>query len=225
MKIKIIMLVCSLLAFFTINACSIQDPSEVSLEGGESLADKLISASNDPGTLKRSDPDFPATPKESRTLQNGSTMDWSMPSTLTGGGNTPWESRSNAQDEQTAQDAPAEAEAAANEPAAPEVASVGGGWSFELNDDTSRQMVLTLFQNGDTLFGTGSIMEGNDSLLVAASGMVDGQKVFLDVTSIGTISLYRLELALSGDSAAGDYQAFSASGAAWEGNADGFKTI
>jgi hypothetical protein len=40
---------------------------------------------------------------------------------------------------------------------------------------------------------------------------------------LGTISLYKQALHLNGDSASGDYQAFSASGDTWTGSAEGLR--
>jgi hypothetical protein len=166
-----------------------------------------------------------ANPKLQReTVWQNKTLDWTMPSSVTGGGISAKESRAQAQsNEEAAQDTPAET--TNNAASTLESTSMAGGWSFELVDDSTRQMVLTLFQNGDSLFGTGSMVDGDNSLAVTASGTVDGDSMNLDVTSIGTIGLYRLNLTVSGDSASGEYEAVSASGSTWTGSVEGIKTI
>ena len=165
-----------------------------------------------------------ANPKLQReTVWQNKTLDWSMPSTVTGGGISAKASRAQAQSNEDAQDT--SAETTDNAASTPESTSMAGGWSFELVDDSTRQMVLTLFQNGDSLFGTGSMVDGDRSLAVTASGTVDGNSMNLDVTSMGTIGLYHLNLTVSGDSASGDYEAVSASGSTWSGSVEGIKTI
>lgn len=165
-----------------------------------------------------------ANPKLQReTVWQNKTLDWTMPSTVTGGGISAKASRAQAQSNEDAQDT--SAETTDNAPSTPESTSMAGGWSFELVDDSTRQMVLTLFQNGDSLFGTGSMVDGDSSLAVTASGTVDGNSMNLDVTSMGTIGLYHLNLTVSGDSASGDYEAVSASGSTWSGSVEGIKTI
>ncbi|NPV61245.1 MAG: hypothetical protein HPY61_01205 [Methanotrichaceae archaeon] len=165
-----------------------------------------------------------ANPKLQReTVWQNKTLDWTMPSTVTGGGISAKASRAQAQSNEDAQDT--SAETTDNAASTPESTSMAGGWSFELVDDSTRQMVLTLFQNGDSLFGTGSMVDGDSSLAVTASGTVDGNSMNLDVTSMGTIGLYHLNLTVSGDSASGDYEAVSASGSTWSGSVEGIKTI
>jgi hypothetical protein len=109
-------------------------------------------------------------------------------------------------------------------PSLPALASVGGSWFFELNDSSKREIGLALFQNGKYVYGAGNMKEGNSTLQVAASGSIQGGTMDLDVISLGEINLYKLALDLSGDSALGDYQAFSASGDAWKGSAEGMRT-
>jgi hypothetical protein len=168
-----------------------------------------------------------ANPKLQReTVWQNKTLDWTMPSSLTGGGISAKESRAQAQSNDAAADASAESTATAEDTTtASESAKIAGGWSLELNGEKSQQMVLTLFQNGNSLFGTGSLTDGDTSLVVTASGTADGENINLDVTSAGTINLYRLNLTLSGDSASGEYEAVSASGNTWAGSVDAIKTI
>ncbi len=226
----------SLLILFVIFAPSVQailDPGEVSVGQGESLADQLLQSSVDGSGLATSDPRFPSTPQKSRELQQDkSSLDWTMPSSLGTGTTSPKSSRAEAESNEasqndTSQETPLVANTSAiaqsELPSESSVASMGGSWSFELNDSLKREVGLALFQNGKYVYGTGNMREGNSTLQVAASGSVQGETMDLDIISLGSINLYKLSLDLSGDSALGDYQAFSASGDAWKGSADGLR--
>jgi hypothetical protein len=61
------------------------------------------------------------------------------------------------------------------------------------------------------------------SLVVSTSGVVEGDRLNLDVVSQKTINLYRLALIVNGDSMSGDYRAFSSSVDPWTGIAKGIK--
>ena len=63
--------------------------------------------------------------------------------------------------------------------------------------------------------------DGGDTLKVSASGSVAADKLGLDVITSGTIGLYRLKLNLSGDSAFGEYRAFSTNSDPWIGTVEG----
>ena len=227
-----------LAACLAANAVAIQDPGTVTVGAGESLADKLIEASNGPGVMQ-SNTGFAATPAESKKQWSNRTgVDFTMPESLSASGKSAKESRANAeatksqQTEDTADDT-ADTETSAAEDTAstqPETsssgaASIGGSWSFTLDESTPKEMVLTLFQSGDAVYGTGSINTGDSTLVVAASGLVGMDSMNLDVTSIGTIGLYRIALDLDGDSASGSYNAFAASGETWTGNAEGVRSV
>ena len=202
------------------------------LEGGETIV--LIPP---PGQY--------ATPQLSREAQkNKSSQNWDMPNTLSASGKTPWASRDQAEasindaaeDVNSATQTTASGEEAtptetselppsqtASEPAP---ASLGGSWSFTLNDSVLRDLALTLFQSDSNLFGAGKIREGNNTLDVMVSGMVQNDGTMgLDVTTANPISLYKLNLMLNGDMASGDYQAFSPSGDSWKGSVEGQKTV
>ncbi len=66
--------------------------------------------------------------------------------------------------------------------------------------------------------------DGNTTSVLAASGSLNGDKLNLDLTTLGSINLYRLTLTPNGDSASGDYQAFSANGESWTGSASGTRS-
>jgi hypothetical protein len=108
-----------------------------------------------------------------------------------------------------------------NEPAA----IISGNWSFELNDSTLKEVILTLSQSDDTIFGTGSFEEGNNTLNVTASGTMNMDELNLDLMPAGTANLYMLALAVRGDYATGDYKAISPGGKSWTGEARGNRII
>ena len=225
------------LAYFAANAHGIMDPGEISLEPGESLADKLMESSSNPEIYKN-DGGFAATPDASKKewANRTNNLNIPMPTSLSGGGDSAKASRdlAESQNADTAQDtttntaasesANATVSSGTELPPATVGASVAGLWSFELNDTTQKYAVITILQNGDELSGEGSLREGNDTLKTAVSGSLQADKMNLVITTLGTISQYKLALGLSGDSAIGNYTAFSANGDTWTGSADGLKT-
>ncbi len=246
MKIKIMFVLFSLLFAFMLfkftvaPASAIVDPSQVSVGSGESLADKLMDTSNT--GIMTGDTRFAPTPSKSRKVwANKTGVNFTMPSKLSTGANSAKESRNQAEavaetqdqtvnNQDTTETAPADTsdqtptQTSDQTTSSSSTGALAGSWSFELSDNTLKELVLTLFQSEDSVFGTGSMRDGNNTLLVAASGSVDGDKLNLDLTSFGTINLYRLTLTSSGDSASGDYKAFSAGGQSWTGSAKGTKS-
>ena len=102
--------------------------------------------------------------------------------------------------------------------------NAAGNWSFRLRDSKkNRVLALALFQSYNAVFGTGRINDGGDTLEVSASGSVEGDKLYLDATSSGTITLYRLALTENGNTASGEYRAFSTGGETWIGLAEGVR--
>lgn len=191
-----------------------------------------------------------ATPKLSRDAQaNKSSLDWTMPSTLSGSSNSAKSSRAEAEatSEQksstsasTEETSSASAESTADStstatastadtelpPAqtAAAAANVGGSWSFLLNDTQEKDLALSLFQKDGDVFGAGKMRDGEDIMDVAVSGTVTSSTLQINLVTLGTISLYKLDLDLSGEAASGRFQAISTSGETWTGNADGQKT-
>lgn len=232
MKFKILMLLSlALIAFFAVVAHSADWTNQQSLS-----ADQLLSG-GDQGTMQVA-PGLAPTPQKSREdWSNKTGVNFTMPSNLAGFGASPQDSRNAAGMESNTQDQSANAQGSNTNPS-PETTqvnqttppsstssgSVSGSWSFELTDNSLKNVVLTLFQSGDAVFGTGSMNDGNNTLIVAASGSTDGDKLNLDLTTLGSINLYRLALTPSGDSASGDYQAFSASGSSTTGSAKGTRS-
>jgi hypothetical protein len=107
-----------------------------------------------------------------------------------------------------------------------EPTAASGSWSLVLNDSTSRTAVLTLFQDGNILYGTGNLnLDANTTLIAAASGTISGDKLNLDIVSLGRVSLYRISMILSGNSATGSYTAFDPSSASTTGTAEGIRSV
>ncbi len=231
-----------LLASLAANAQGIVDPSQITPAPGQSLADALLENSVSGVGVQMGDSRFAPNPHKSREIwQNESTAtNWTLPSTLSGGSTSAKESRTAAEADSSAavaednasaapaatmaETAPAETTAAPT--AAPAATSIAGSWSLKLSDSAERQADITLFQNGDSIFGKGNLNEGNDTIQVTASGSLDAGSLKLDLTpSVGSIGLYKLALNLNEDSAEGVYQAFSVSGESWTGNVTGIRTV
>ncbi|MDD1757177.1 MAG: hypothetical protein LUQ22_00405 [Methanotrichaceae archaeon] len=105
---------------------------------------------------------------------------------------------------------------------------LAGTWSFDLNDTASNQAELTLFQVEDKVFGSGSVKNETNLLMVAASGALQDDRIFLDITPIGKISLYSLVMTPSGDRSdlvSGDYRAYTADGRTWMGKVQGRRIL
>lgn len=174
-----------------------------------------------------------ATPKLSREAQkNKSSLDWTMPSTLTGGGSSAKESRADAQastSTEATEDTTTESSTASTEdtelPPEETVASTAeGNWYFTLNDSIVRDLAMTIFQNGNDVYGAGKIKEGNSTLDVAVSGTIADSTLDLNLVSTNPIVQYKLNLNIDEDWASGEYEASSAGGEAWTGVAEGQKT-
>jgi hypothetical protein len=171
----------------------------------------------------------PATPQEARELQkNKSALNWTMPSTLTGGGDSAKESRESAQSSSESETSASTEETAASDlaisPAQTEAVNVQGNWFFTLNDSVIRDLALTLLQDGSDVYGSGRIKEGNNSMDVSASGAVIGSDMKLNLVSTNPIIQYKLNLTLDQDRASGDFRALCAGCENWIGTAEGQKT-
>ena len=171
----------------------------------------------------------PTTPQEARKLQeNKSTLNWTMPSTLSAGGESAKESREQAESTGEAQIVAAAEETAARDveatPAQTETVNVQGNWFFALNDSMARELALTLLQDEGNVYGSGRIREGNSSMDVAVSGTATGSDLKLNLVSTSPILQYQLNLTVDQDLAAGEYRASSAGGESWVGRAEGQRT-
>lgn len=106
------------------------------------------------------------------------------------------------------------------------IAKVSGGWSLMLDNNTSRKVDLTLFQNGEAVYGTGNVNQGaNTTLLAVASGTVTGTRLDLNLVSVGKVSLHRFSLMMSKDSATGSYSALTPGASRIAGTARGTRFL
>jgi hypothetical protein len=207
-------------------------------------ADEMIS-SGETAVITTPEPGSSSTPQKSRDAQkNKSSLDWTMPSTLAGNSDDAKASRSEANalsndinqaaiqadtsntsaSAATSPTAETELPPSGTATAASPMTSVAGSWSFKLIDSIDRNLVLSLYQNKENVFGAGKIREANTTLDVSASGSVQNDTMDLAISSAGNVSLYKLRLKLGNETAYGDYQAYSASGESWNGSADGQMT-
>jgi hypothetical protein len=209
-----------LLDLFAINVYAI-------IDGGSGLsADELIDASN--GIYIR-DPNIPANPKEARNLwSEKSGINFTMPDTLSEKGTSPKEARSLATTDEAIQYQTKSASNTIQTPSSQEVTTspatnLAGNWSFRLRDSKTRVLALTLFQSEDAIYGMGTLNDGGETMKASASGSLEEDKIYLGVTTLGTISLYRLALTTNGNSLSGEYKAFSPREKPWIGIAEGMR--
>jgi len=213
-----------LLALFAIKSYSVDwDNPE-----GQS-ADQLI-AGPDQGTVIP--PSGPVeTPQSSRAAEIGQSgkdiLSAPIGNELSSGATNPQEARSQDQNQTVATPTvSAETNVKAKPTISSDLAIVSGSWSLDLNDSASRKAVLTIFQNGDAIYGTGNLnLDANTAMTAAASGTVTGDQVNLDIVSLGKVSLYRVSMTVSGDSATGSYTAFSPGLPPSTGTAKGSKVV
>jgi hypothetical protein len=199
-RILIMLLPFALLAILALN-------SEAIFDGSDGSADQLIDASNGVYTPVV-DTRFPSSPQEARALQNAkknieyTEVPSSVPSSTI---------QSNSSDEEIKPIESAE--------------TTSGNWSFQLNDSALKEVILTLSQSDNTVFGIGSSKEGNNTLNVTASGTIDMDKLNLDLMPTGTTNLYMLALTVSGDDATGEYKVISSGGVSRTGEARGNRIV
>jgi hypothetical protein len=89
-------------------------------------------------------------------------------------------------------------------------ATISGRWSMELNYGAPPKASLNLFQNESVIYGTGVIvLDAKTNLDVTASGSLIGDKLNLDMVSLGNVSLYRASMTVIENSASGTYTAYN----------------
>lgn len=217
---KILLLSFILLDLVVINAYCI-------IDGGSGLnADQLIDASN--GIFSR-DPNIPENPKEARELwSENSGVNFTMPDKLSEKGTSPKETRASASTDEVVQYQTESTSNTIQTPSSQKTSTsptinLAGNWSFRLRDSKTRVLALTLFQSEDAIYGMGTMNDGGDTMEASASGTLEGDKLYLGVTTLGTISLYRLALTTNGNSASGEYKAVSPREPSWIGIAEGMR--
>ena len=154
MRIKfLIMSSLLLLALFAIKSYSVDWDNPENYQS----SDALMSSGND-----YTGPDLGQQAQAARAAEMGQPgkdiLSTPTGNTLSSGATNPQESRS--QDQNLTVATP-KAAAETNVPAKPKMSSglaiVSGSWSLELNDSAFRKATLTIFQNGDAVYGTGNL--------------------------------------------------------------------
>ena len=227
MRIKVlIMSSLLLLALFAVKSYSVDwdNPEDQSV-------DQMIAGPDQGTVIPQSGP--VETPQSSRAAEIGQSgkdiLSTPIGNKLTSGATNPQEARG--QDlNQTVATPTVAADANANVKAKPAMSSelviVSGSWSLDLNDSASRKAILTIFQNGDAVYGTGNLnLDANTAMIAAASGTVTGDQVNLGIISLGKVSLYRIVMTINGDSATGSYTAFSPGLPPSTGTAKGLRLV
>ncbi len=128
---------------------------------------------------------------------------------------------------------PAGAGAQFDEPATADVpdqaernVNITGPWSLDLValDQPMRHLDLALVQNMDAILGHGVLAEGNNTQRVVASGSQAGGRLSLDVTPVGSMDLYKLDISTDSHTT-GTYTAYSADGSTWSGDITGTASV
>jgi len=101
--------------------------------------------------------------------------------------------------------------------------SLAGNWSFRLKDSKNRILALRLFASEDSIFGSGTMNDGGDTVKASASGLMKAGNLSLDVTTTGSVSLYRLDMAVNDTMSFGEYRAFSQDSDPWTGIVQGIR--
>ena len=214
MKTNLSMLCLIAFGFFLLELQAVVLPDSVSIASGTSVDEYIAESNIQTIDLESAGDQARASRDEYFAKKANSTLDWNMPSSLDGSGSTPSQSRSQAQEQ---------IQSEVQDAAASITANASGTWSLKLTDSIQRDVSLALFQDGSTIFGSGSIREGNSTRQLMASGSLQGAALSLDLTAQQPMMLYKLILNLSQDEASGRYSAIPASGGSWTGEVDGFR--
>jgi len=219
MRLRVLILACfTILAFLAVLALAIDwsNPYGKSVEELFAEEEGSQSISSSPGLGAN-----PQMQREAlKNTSNNSDIFKPIPGTLAAGGRSAKESRSLAESASQNQGQTSEA------PAPEEAPTVKGNWYLQLLGESPAEIsIIPLYQSGNAIFGIGSVTQGGTALEAAASGSVKGDQISLDVVTLESTTLYRATLILSGETASGSYQAFSASGDSWSGDANGSWTV
>jgi hypothetical protein len=104
--------------------------------------------------------------------------------------------------------------------------TISGKWSMELNFGAPPKATLTIYQDGDAIYGTGYMsMDAKTNLEVAVGGTIMGDKLDFDMITLKKVSLCRVSMTVSGNSAAGSYTAFSPGEAPISGTIRGLRSM
>src|SRR5512136_1201180 len=101
------------------------------------------------------------------------------------------------------------------------LANLTGTWSIDLRDAATKHIDLQVLQNKELIMGYGDTTENGASEKVTASGFMAGDRPTLFVSIVDRPEVYRLDLATSGTSLSGRYDAIDGGGARWAGTSTG----
>ena len=101
------------------------------------------------------------------------------------------------------------------------LANLTGTWSIDLRDSATKHIDLQVLQNKELIMGYGDMTQNGAREKVTASGFLAGDRPTLFVSIVDRPEVYRLDLASSGTSLSGRYDAIAAGGARWSGTATG----
>jgi hypothetical protein len=111
------------------------------------------------------------------------------------------------------------------QPPSSELTPIAGKWSIEFNFGSPPKATLNLFQNEDKVYGTGAIaLDPKTNLEVAAGGTFMGDKMNLDLISLGNVSLFSVSMTVIGNSASGTYTAYRPGASPISGTATGLRS-
>ena len=101
------------------------------------------------------------------------------------------------------------------------VLNLTGTISLDLADFASRNLNLNLIQNSGVVLGQGSLVSGNETLPVTASGSLNGNTLDLFVTPTAGLETLRMLLSINGNSVSGSYNVYLTGSQTWSGTASG----
>lgn len=221
MKIKRMMITLLIfISFFVLNIHAFDDSIG-------KTADELMNNTDESYlNYQRYDSRYPSTPAESRSIEESQskTGEAPMPEHLSLSNTaSPKDSRNVADSSSsTTKTSPSQpvATATAATPKAETDAGIdlSGKWTITIGDVEAE---MTLFQNQAAVFGTGNIRDGNTTMVATASGDLSGNRLKLDMVTLGSVGLYRLALTPSGDELSGSYNEYGTSGTPASGTASG----
>jgi hypothetical protein len=87
--------------------------------------------------------------------------------------------------------------------------NVAGKWRLELTDVSTKVADLTLYQSGETVYGSGIIAIGSSTQGIAASGVIKGNSLDLDLITMTEPGLYKVSMIMGAEPSPGTYQLFT----------------
>ena len=120
----------------------------------------------------------------------------------------------------TSASASASSAAASNVPAARPV-NFAGNYNITLSDRISKDLNLTLIQQGDIIIGRGNLVVGGSTTGITASGVVNGDSLALDIVSPVDLTLYKAYMRTTSGMVTGTYKLYSTQASPIDGSLGG----